>query len=246
MFEAVAGQIALTGDRTNRAAYVAIIAGVVLLAVFYLWGRPNGYYASGASDLVGRLSSGSPTDFVGSGAYMWWGLTSLVLRVAIPVGLMWWIAGLRPRELGLQVSQLSGHAWLYVGMFVVMVPVLLWASGLQSFQSYYPLYDRAADGGLALGIYLLGYSLQFVGVEVFFRGFLTFGLFGQFGMWAIVIATIPYVLIHFGKPTPEIIGAVFAGLILSYLALKTQSVVPGIGLHIAVALTMDFLVITRV
>jgi CAAX protease family protein len=246
MLDSLVGQVDFAGDRANRAAIVAIVAGTILLVLFYWFGRPSGYYATGTADLVGRLTAGSGTDFVGSGAYLWWGLSSLVFRCVVPLGLMWMIAGLRPAELGVQVQGIGKHLWIYIALYAVMFPVLFWASSLDAFQSYYPFYKNGyAVGGAALAIYVVGYALQFVGVEVFFRGFLTFGLAGRFGWWAIVIATIPYVMIHFGKPTPEIFGAFFAGLILSFLALRTQSVVPGIGLHIAIAFTMDLLVVTR-
>ncbi|MEL7029055.1 MAG: CPBP family intramembrane glutamic endopeptidase, partial [Pseudomonadota bacterium] len=66
-----------------------------------------------------------------------------------------------------------------------------------------------------------------------------------FGYYAIAIMTIPYAMIHFGKPMGETFGAIVAGYALGYLALKTRSVAPGIFLHCGVALTMDLLVMVR-
>ena len=45
-------------------------------------------------------------------------------------------------------------------------------------------------------------------------------------MLSIVVMTVPYTMIHFGKPMPEAIGAIFAGLILGYMALRSRSFVP--------------------
>jgi membrane protease YdiL (CAAX protease family) len=58
--------------------------------------------------------------------------------------------------------------------------------------------------------------------------------------------TVPYVMIHFVKPMPEAVAAIFAGLILGYLAVRSKSFVPGFVLHVAVAMTMDFLVLWRI
>ncbi len=126
-----------------------------------------------------------------------------------------------------------------------MLPILIWVSSFQTFLDYYPFYDRAGEGGLAFWVYELGYALQFVGVEAFFRGFMVFGLAPRFGLLAIPVMTVPYTMIHFAKPMPEATAAIVAGLALGWLALRSKSFVPGVFLHIAVALTMDFLVLAR-
>lgn len=134
---------------------------------------------------------------------------------------------------------------MYVVMYLVMLPVLVWASSFSSFRSFYPFYERAGEGGTAFWLYEAGYLTQFIGLEAFFRGFLTFGLLRRFGMLSIVVMTVPYTMIHFGKPMPEATAAIFAGLILGYMAVRSRSFVPGIFLHAGVAITMDLLVLWR-
>jgi membrane protease YdiL (CAAX protease family) len=56
---------------------------------------------------------------------------------------------------------------------------------------------------------------------------------------------IPYVMIHFGKPLPETLGAIIAGLVLGHLALKSRSVWLGIATHVIVATSMDFAALLR-
>ncbi len=49
-------------------------------------------------------------------------------------------------------------------------------------------------------------------------------------------------MIHFyGKPFPETIGAIFAGIILGTLAMRTRSIWGGVLIHVGVAMTMDAL-----
>ena len=221
------------------------MTATIMLLIFFYWGRPGGYVASGTSARVRDLTAGGSVDFVGAGAYLWWGLSSLVWRLAVPFAIGWWLIKMRPVEFGLRFRGIAKHFPMYGAMYLVMLPVLIWASSFQSFLNFYPFYDRAGAGGTAFWIYEVGYALQFVGVESFFRGFLTFGLVRRFGLLAVPIMTVPYTMIHFSKPMPEATAAIVAGLVLGFLALRSRSFVPGIALHVGVAVTMDLLVLAR-
>jgi len=83
--------------------------------------------------------------------------------------------------------------------------------------------------------------VQFIALEVFFRGFLLHGLRRALGANAIFVMVVPYCMIHFQKPMPETFGAIGAGLILGTLALRTRSIWGGVLIHVGVAMTMDVL-----
>lgn len=245
MLERLLGTDEIHFDREDRDAAIVLLTGTVLLVLFFYWGRPGGYVASGTSARIRDLTAGNGVDIVGSGAYMWWGVSSLIWRLVVPFGIAWWLLGMRPKDLGLRFRGVARHLPMYGAMFAVMLPVLVWASSFESFLGFYPFYDRAGEGGAAFWIYEIGYALQFVGVESFFRGFLTFGLARRFGVLAVLIMTVPYTMIHFAKPMPEATAAIVAGLVLGYMALRSKSFVPGIALHVGVAITMDMLVLAR-
>ncbi len=231
--------------KADRDAFIVILAGTLLLFVFHYWGRPDFYVRSGLIDWVAGRGGGLLQEHPGVGAYLYWGGTSVVLRTLVPAGIIVWLIKESPRDYGFRLDGISKHFLPYALMFLLMLPVLFWASSFESFLNYYPFYDRAAEGGAAFWLYEIGYGLQFVGIEAFFRGFLTFGLAKRFGLLGIPLMTVPYVMIHFGKPAPEAFAAILAGLALGYLALRSKSFVPGIFLHVGVALTMDFLVLWR-
>ncbi len=222
-----------------------LIAATVLLLVFSYWGRPNFYFRSGVIDWVREVNGGALADLAEAGAYMWWGLTSLVLRVLAPLAFGVWILRLRPADLGYRLQGIASHLPIYGAMYLVMLPVLIWVSSFGNFIDFYPFYDRAGEGGAGFWVYEIGYALQFVGVEAFFRGFMTFGLARRFGYLAVPIMTVPYTMIHFPKLAPEATAAIVAGLVLGVLALRSKSFVPGVFLHVAVAVTMDLLVLAR-
>jgi membrane protease YdiL (CAAX protease family) len=232
-------------EQADRMALIVIICGILLLYVFRYWGRPEYYVKSGMIDQVAAEVGGLLATHPGIGAYLYWGATSLVLRTLVPAAIIYFLIRESPRDWGYRLRGTLKHFPIYGLMYLVMFPLLLWASSFESFRSYYPFYKRAAEGGTAFWTYEFGYAFQFVGIEAFFRGFLTFGLAKRFGLLGVAIMTVPYTMIHFGKPAPEAFAAIFAGLILGYLALRSRSFVPGIFLHVGVAITLDVLVIWR-
>ena len=237
------GELELSAE--DREASVVLVTATLLLLLFEYWGRPAFYTSSGLVAWVGDVRNGAYADVADAGAYLWWGLSSLLWRVAIPLAIGWVLLHRRPTELGFRLRGVGRHLPVYVAMYLVMLPVLVWVSGFDSFLRFYPFYERAGEGGAAFWVYEAGYALQFVGVEAFFRGFMVFGLAPRLGLLAVPIMTVPYTMIHFAKPMPEATAAIVAGLVLGWLALRTRSFVPGVFLHVAVALTMDVLVLAR-
>lgn len=170
---------------------------------------------------------------------------SLLVRIVAPCLIIWLVLRERVRDFGYRVRGITKHAYVYLVLFALMVPIVLAASFLQGFQDKYPMYKQAILGWDHFAYYQIAYGIQFFGVEAFFRGFLTFGLFKRFGYSALFVMVIPYSMVHFGKPPIEVFAAVPAGLILGYLALKTRSWIFGALLHWSVGLTMDLAAILQ-
>jgi membrane protease YdiL (CAAX protease family) len=135
------------------------------------------------------------------------------------------------------------HWKVYGLMLLIMIIPLISASFLSSFQHTYPfVYIPQGDSFYRILLFWeIGYLCQFVAVEFFFRGFLLFAFEKELGYKAVLIPLIPYVMIHFGKPFPETVGAIVAGLVLGSMALRSKSIVPGICVHFSIAIGMDLL-----
>lgn len=223
---------------------MVFVVSTVLLTVFYYYGKSNFYRLEVREWFEPRHAEhfGQYADML---PYIYWGTTSLVLRVLIPALVIWLVFRQSPRDWGYRIRGQLKKAPIYFGLYVFMVPFLFWAAAQDSFQARYPFYGPAAEGGARFWVYEIFYGLQFVGVEAFFRGFMTFGLYKRFGYYSLLIMAIPYVMIHFNKPIPETLGALVAGFVLGYLALKSKSFVPGIILHFGIAVTMDLLAISK-
>jgi len=131
--------------------------------------------------------------------------------------------------------------WIYIVMLGVMIPLVAFFSTTKSFQAKYPFYDLSAGESLYPNFWMWEalYFLQFFALEFFFRGFMTHGLKHRFGFYSVFVMTIPYCMIHFGKPLPETIAAIAAGIVLGTLSLKSRSILLGVCIHYSVGLMMD-------
>ena len=226
----------------DRRAVKVLVTSALLLIVFALWGRPN--FLGAHLPAVGSwLGIDASHEYYPAVPYLYWGLSSLVVRVLVPLMVIVLWIGDRPADFGFRLRGVTRHAWLYLLMFLVMIPVLVAASYAPAFQAKYPMYDEAVRGWTHFALWEIAYGVQFLGVEGFFRGFMTFGLYPRFGYLSLFIMVIPYALVHVGKPPIEVFMAVPAGLALGYVALKTRSWVFGALLHWAVGITMDSLAI---
>lgn len=134
----------------------------------------------------------------------------------------------------------------YFQMLLAMLPVLVIASFLPGFLHQYPMYN---SGGsiqnypqpefLYAGVYELAYGLNFISVELFFRGFLVIGLMSIAGRKVVLAMAASYCFLHFGKPAGEAISSIFGGYLLGVIAYETKSIWGGVIIHVGIAWAME-------
>lgn len=229
----------------DRRTVTVLLTAVVLLIVFEYWGLAGFFRSSMWHERVAGWLGEGYRPFFDLLPYQFWGLSSLVIRVLIPFGVVAFVLREPLREWGWKIKPRWRDVRPYVLFLAAMIPIVVVMSLMTSFQIKYPFYDGAVEGGWHFWGFQLFYGVQFLGVEAFFRGFLLFGLERRFGWYAIGVATIPYVMIHFGKPMPETFAAIVAGVLLGWMALRTRSFLWGVVLHWSVAITMDITVLSR-
>ncbi|MBX2896299.1 MAG: CPBP family intramembrane metalloprotease [Cyclobacteriaceae bacterium] len=134
----------------------------------------------------------------------------------------------------------------YAYLLVLVAPLILMASFHPSFSNYYPVYKTTPVAELWNWPYYLPalifeffYGLDFLNVELLFRGFFVIGLAQVLGKDAILPMVTIYCYLHFGKPMGETISSVFGGYILGTIALYTRSVWGGVFIHVGVAWLME-------
>lgn len=163
------------------------------------------------------------------------------LYCIVPVILIWLVHESDHSHLyGLRL--VKSHYKLYAYLFLAMIPLIVLASFNQSFLNYYPRANKVLEvGGTIVDVvlYELFYGLDFVSIELFFRGFMVIALLRYVGIYAILPMSLMYMSIHYGKPTGEAISSFFGGSLLGVLSFYTQSIMGGIFVHIGIAWGME-------
>jgi uncharacterized protein len=174
----------------------------------------------------------------------WWAIGTLVCWVLVP---NWLFPARLERRVHLAWPARGRDLGVYLAMLLAMLPVLWVASQRRDFSLTYPLLS-AARVNVWTWPTLIGWWIAYVtilfGTEYLFRGVLINALAPKLGWLSVGVSVIPYALIHAHKPLPEAFGAIVAGWVLGVLAWQTRSMLGGVLIHGAVAISMDALAMT--
>jgi uncharacterized protein len=177
-------------------------------------------------------------------ALTYWALVVTLFYFAIPALIIKFVWRQNLSEYGLNLKFEKGFGELYLQCAAIMLPLVYLMSLTEGFANKYPffrVYNDEPYFGRDFLIWEALYFLQFFGLEFFFRGFLVQSLKPKLGVYSIFVMTVPYCMIHFGKPMPETFAAIFAGIFLGWLSYKYNNIWLGLLLHCTVALAMDVL-----
>ena len=224
----------LGADR--RATFVLWSAAVLIILVLF----------NGGFDTPGDIYSGWATSQEGLSQHLYWVSWGWSLELAIPLAIIVFIFKESPARYGMRWYMTKRTFLVYTGLLAVMAPLLFWASTRGSFLDTYPFVrDLGSDWRVTIAIWEIAYLSRFFCLEFFFRGYPLFGLEEKLGYTAIAATTVPYAMIHFSKPFPEAMGAIVAGAVLGFLALRTRTIMGGLIIHGTVAVSMDMLALWR-
>lgn len=168
----------------------------------------------------------------------WWAIWRVIGFFILPICVIK-LSGKRIREQGLATAGFLDHLWIYILSYVVVLICVIFVSFDAHFTDYYPFYRQSHRSWFDFLTWEMLYAAQFFSLEFFFRGWWLKAGKRMMGSHAIFVMTVPYVMIHFGKPMLETVGAIIAGVVLGTLAMKTRSIWSGFLIHVSVALSMD-------
>jgi hypothetical protein len=137
---------------------------------------------------------------------------------------------------------------IYFLLLLIVSPLIIGASFTPDFLKAYPRF-KVWNIGEAFGMSKLAmtsvfevfYALDFVMVELMFRGALVIGMAAIMGKEAVLPMVATYAFIHFGKPVGEAISSVFGGYILGVIAFRTLHIWGGCIIHIGIAYLMEIM-----
>lgn len=249
-----------TGWKLDWRPLVILVFAAVVLTLLEYWGSRKIYNENLPvyfPHVEGRGFKELGVSVVGAeyqrlGEYVYWVGFRVLFFFVLPALLILGLPGERLREYGLSFKGFFKHLPVYGILFLIVLPAVIAVSFTDSFANHYPFYKPWQNAlhprGLFWHDFLIWevlYMLQFFSLEFFFRGFLLHALKRSLGAYAVFVMAVPYCMIHFGKPMPETLGAVAAGVVLGTLALRTGSIWAGVMIHVSVAWSMDWLALIQ-
>lgn len=153
------------------------------------------------------------------------------------------------KDYGLNIGNWEKGLKFIAIIFPLIVLVVLYPSlNDKELTNFYP---QSKDAGSSIISFIkfeaIHILLFYSGWEIFFRGFILFGLRKYVGdAMAICIQIIPSCLWHLGMATGEIFASILGGVIFGILALKTRSILYPFILHFLIGVALDLLIVLSI
>ncbi len=159
-------------------------------------------------------------------------LASLLLFAIIPILIIKGFFKESVKEYGVQLGDWKFGLKATLITFIIMpFPVYLSSQNPEHLE-FYPLTTMATESPKLFLLWGLTYLPHYIGWELFFRGYIGFGVKKYNGAFAaIAVQTLLTTLMHIGKPEGETWGAVVGGIYLGLLTFRTRSVLWAILFH---------------
>jgi membrane protease YdiL (CAAX protease family) len=176
--------------------------------------------------------------------FLYWFFCDTFLYLILTTIIIKFVLKEKISDYGFKFGDKKGFIYALV-FFLFMIPILWIVSSMPEFTEKYPHLPLTKANFKIFFIYEIGMLIYLFAWEFVFRGYLLFGLFKKFNYYAIFIQMIPFVILHNGKPALETFSAIFGGIILGYLAIKTSSFFYGFLLHFGIMFIIDLFSIIR-
>jgi membrane protease YdiL (CAAX protease family) len=148
-------------------------------------------------------------------------LVRAVLYGLVPLAVVLLVFRDRPSRYGLTPGDWRAGLVLVVAGCVVMTPIVLWFANRPDAQAFY------GPGVASPARVVLTNAIDLTAAEFLFRGFLMLTLVRVMGPIGVLVATMPFVFAHLGKPELELFSTLGGGLVYGWLAWRTGSIVWG-------------------
>lgn len=168
-----------------------------------------------------------------------WSFYNVVFYIVLPFSTAY-ILGFKPEDLGFKIGRRDGYIWALI-LLLASMPITIYASHLEQFREFYPLFSFNSWGEFFFKELLIGVIM--LAHEAFYRGILLFSLARKNRWLGILAQNIPYTLVHIGKPGLEVPYSFLAGIFFAEIDLKSESFLPSFFLHWTGAVIFDLLCI---
>lgn len=221
--------------RTPRDVTIVFLAVATVGILSYHFGSKRFFYDTWYATL-----GGDPLYDVYQ--YLYWFASEFIIYFILLLAVVVLLHRRPLQEFGLGAGDWRFGLRISLIFYLIMLPILWFASASTAFQSVYPHSHIVRGDWTLFLVYEAAFILYFIGWEFIWRGYMVFGLLRHTGAAIAVFSQmIPFVILHYGKPVPETVGAVAAAIALGALSVRTRSFWYAVLIHWSVMLTIDLL-----
>lgn len=228
---------------------VVALSSVALTVIYWfaaLWYENKGAYSK---DLVvfHRLfkSAFGENPWIDFWQYIYQFAVTVVLFVVVPFLITHYVLKISFADLGLRFEK-NKEALIVCAVVYPIVLASTWFSAQEAvIAAEYPLSKLVGTSWAVFAGYQFLYMFYFIAYEVFYRGFLQFGLKSENAsrnelMYIILFQTVLTTLFHIGKPMPEITMAALFGPVFGVVAFRYGNIWYGMGIHFLMNVFLDY------
>lgn len=229
---------------------IVLVSAVILTAVYWVLG--NWYSNKGAysKDLVvfHRLFGSWFKDqsWVDLWQYLYQFALTVLLFWVVPFLISKYLLRIEFSTLGLGLTINKKALKICAVAYTIIIVSTYFSVQNPQVVSEYPLSKLIGKSWVIFISYQSVYVFYFIAYEIFYRGYLQFGLKSENPrrneiIGIILIQTVLTTLFHIGKPTPEILAAAVFGPLFGYMALRFNSIWYGMVIHFVMNIFIDYL-----
>jgi membrane protease YdiL (CAAX protease family) len=159
------------------------------------------------------------------------GIERLVFFGLLPLGIL---LALRedPRRYGLGRGDVRRAVLLGGVATLVTVPAIALIAAVPAIREWYGPSMTTVPGVLLTNV------IDLFPTEFLLRGFLMFALIRAIGPFGVVVAVVPFVMVHIGKPDIEALSTLGGGLVFGWLNWRTGAIWASAAYHVAIQTTV--------
>ena len=220
----------------NRKPTLILLLTPVLLTVFKYYGS-KAFYLENLQPIVG----GANPDW---SAALYVFASSFVLFGLLPAAIIRFFFHESLSDYGVRWGDWSFGWKALLVLGIVYAASAYPSASMPDFLAEYPVYRNAGSSAQTFMLHALSYLFFYLGWEMYFRGFMQFGLRPVLGDWnAILVQVLASCLVHIGKPAGETFSSILGGLIWGVLAFRTRSIVYGTATHWILGVSLDAFIV---
>ncbi len=171
--------------------------------------------------------------------YIYWLIGDFICFFLLPFLIIRFLFKEKLNIYGCSVFNLHFDRKFFICLSIVLI-ILSWIiSSIEPFTYLHPYLFQAKIKWSIFIVYELLMLIYIFSWEFVWRGYMLFGLEEKFGWYAIFVQTIPFVILHNGKPAIETFSSILGGIVLGILALKTRTFLYGVFIHFGLMFCID-------